>query len=285
MLDTNSLVEGGGEIHRDRKLRLIYLKLAFAGLFSCGVTTGCLTGTHQAQPVPTPSPAPSPTQQNRIEELDIALASHKAQVEQLKRDNASLNIQILEHKSLIKDLQSRLGNQQQRLDAAIVEVVRSKARLRSLESKAEAASTIAEAEIAISGLKKQITAGVTGAHEEVSKADQLLMMSAMEFRLSNFGGALYLANQAKGQAQAVQLRYRSDKRAAQEDETPFTQPLPLKCLKNTNLRRGPGLDRKIVDVLVEGTEVMGYAYQEGWVRVETLDGRSGWLSRSLISVR
>lgn len=271
----------------------IYSTLAWMLVFTGWFLSGCQTGSQQTQaasaPAHTPSPVPAPTPstelQKRIDTLQLDLAAHKAQVEQLKVDNADLKIQILEYAALIQELQGRSSNQQQRLDAAIVEVVRSKARLRSLESKAEAASTIAEAEIAISGLKKQITADDADAREEVSKTDQLVKMSANEFEARNFGGALYLANQAKAQAQALQLGYHREKTAAQTDETPFAQPLPLTCLKNSNLRNGPGLDKKILNVLVKGTRVMGYAYKEGWVRVETLDGQPGWISQSLISTR
>ena len=42
------------------------------------------------------------------------------------------------------------------LDEAVVEVVRTKAKLRSIESRAEAASSMAEAEIALKGLAERI---------------------------------------------------------------------------------------------------------------------------------
>lgn len=290
---SNALMVGARDGRKKKATLPVQFTLILIFLCAGWLVAGCHTAAYPTQPVsepapaqnPSPAPKPSPDLQKKIETLHGDLASHKAQVEQLKVDNASLKIQILEYAALIQDLQGRSNSQRQRLDAAIVEVVRSKARLRSLESKAEAASTIAEAEIAISGLKKQIVLDDTDAHEEVSKTDQLVRMSVLEFKARNFGGALYLASQAKTQAQALQLGYQREKAAGQEDETPFAQPLPLTCLKNSNLREGPGLDKKIIDVLAKGTRVMGHAYKEGWVRVEALDGRSGWLSQSLISTR
>ncbi|NIQ92292.1 MAG: hypothetical protein GWN93_26230, partial [Deltaproteobacteria bacterium] len=72
-----------------------------------------------------------------------------------KRDAslAKLQLRLLERDAQIKQLEERLNSQQEMLDEAIQEVVRAKAKLRTLESKAEAASEMAEAEIAIKALK------------------------------------------------------------------------------------------------------------------------------------
>ena len=75
-----------------------------------------------------------------------------------KRDAslAKLQLRLLERDAQIKQLEERLNSQQEMLDEAIQEVVRAKAKLRTLESKAEAASEMAEAEIAIKALKTQL---------------------------------------------------------------------------------------------------------------------------------
>lgn len=43
------------------------------------------------------------------------------------------------------------------------------------------------------------------------------------------------------------------------------------------LRSGPGLDRKILEMLPSGTEVERLGEQEGWARVRTAKGTEGWV--------
>jgi hypothetical protein len=224
------------------------------------------------------------TKQNK--ELHTALSSSDATIQDLEQKIAGLKIQLLEYETLIKENQGYAEAQQRRLDAAIIEVVRTKARLRSLESKAEAASTIAEAEIAVNALKKQAASSDIIPQEELSTVDQLLKMSSSEFRSQNFGGALFLANQTKGQVRDLQMRMRgSPDTAAIEGETTFAQPLPLKLLKKSNLRKGPGVEHKILLTLEKDNLVTGYSRRGDWIRVTTSDGQTGWLFQSLVGAR
>lgn len=214
------------------------------------------------------------------------LSSREGEKNDLKKEIAALNMKIMAYEAMVKEMQRRSDSQQKRLDAAIIEVVRTKARLRSIESKAEAASTIAEAEIAVNAAK---TGGLSvGANDnkEISIAEDLLKMSIREFKARNFGGALYLANQSKGQVRVMQLRQSGgSQKPSLKDAKHFSQPLPLKALKNTNLRRGPGLHQKILRVLAEGTLVTGHSYTDKWVRVETDAGDVGWVFQPLIAPR
>lgn len=216
--------------------------------------------------------------------LDSALSSKQEQVQNLERDIAGLKMQLLDYEARVQDLKQRFDNQQRRLDAAIVEVVRAKAKLLSLESKAEAASTLAEAEIAVKSLKSQQAEGDQGYGHEITDIEQLLAMSVAEFKARNFGGALFLANQTKGLVRMLQTRSSGNTSgSAVAGESPFAQPLPLKLLKNSNLRDGPGLDQNVIVTLKKDTLLVGYAFKGNWVRVETQDGISGWVFQELVS--
>jgi len=197
-----------------------------------------------------------------------------------------LEIQLLQKDAQTIEFQRRANSQQKRLDNAITEVVRTKSKLRSIESKAEAASTIAEAEIAIKTMKSRIEVGDRKNMEVVEKAEHLLKQSTIEFEARNFGGALYLAVQSKNQVGTLdpgtQGRDTGDKLAG---ETPFDQPLSLKLIKNTNLRAGPGTTYTIRSTLKSGTVIVGYAYSEDWIRIITEDGLSGWIHQSLVMAR
>jgi septal ring factor EnvC (AmiA/AmiB activator) len=115
-----------------------------------------------------------------VKKLQQTLAEREASLDTLEDTMAKLQIRLLERDAQIKQLEERLNSQQEMLDEAIQEVVRAKAKLRSLESKAEAASEMAEAEIAVKALKAQL-AGQTR-NPELIKAQELLKMSAQEFK-------------------------------------------------------------------------------------------------------
>src|SRR5258705_10965812 len=84
-----------------------------------------------------------------------------------------------------------------RLDEALQEVVGAMGKLQLLPSRAEAASAMAEADVALQS--------ITSSGRDSPEARQglrLMQLSAGEFKRKNFGGALYLANQAKAAARA-----------------------------------------------------------------------------------
>lgn len=257
-------------------------KLSISIALLCLWMTGCLhVQKASEQATASSDPVTQLTQKN--ESLELAVDSKDEEILELEKDIAALNMKILEYEAMIVDLREWSEAHQKRLDAAIIEVVRTKARLRSLESKAEAASTIAEAEIAVNAIKKELAPADEAMKEEIATAEQLLRMSAREFKTRNFGGALYLASQSKGQVRALQMRHSGRfEKAPIEGEKRFAKPISLKVLATSNLRSGPGLDNEIVGRLAKDTVVTGHAYTGRWVRVETGQGAVGWLFQPLV---
>ena len=203
---------------------------------------------------------------------------------------AKLQLRLLERDAQIKQLEERLNSRQAMLDEAIQEVVRAKAKLRSLESKAEAASEMAEAEIAIKALKTQLAG--QRQNTELIKAQELLKMSAKEFKKENYGGAVYLTSQAKGHIRAGQIQLTGREKAAPIKRLPptrgevfFSLPLPLKVLKTSNLREQPDRESKVITTLEKGTPLIGYSYKDKWVRVMSEDGTYGWVFQTLVGGR
>jgi len=183
-------------------------------------------------------------------------------------------------------MQRRSFARQKQLDSAITDVVRTKSKLRSIESKAEAASTIAEAEIAVKTMKSRVEDGDPEKTEALEKAEHLLQQSTVEFEAHNYGGALYLAVQSKNQVDTLDPGIQGrDTGARLAGERAFDQPLPLKLIKNTNLRTGPGLSNAIRSTLDSGSVIVGYAYKDDWIRVETEDGQIGWIHQTLVMAR
>jgi hypothetical protein len=241
-------------------------------IFSACLLVAC--AIHQKKNAPDP----------RYNELQATLAKREASLKEMENKLAKIKLRLLEKDAQVLKLEERLNSQQVMFDEAILEVVRAKAKLRSLESKAEAASEMAEAEIAVKALQIQLKSREPD--PDVIKAQQLLKMSAREFKKENYGGALYLTSQAKGHIRANQMRIGGlEKIEPVKGEILFTQPVPLKVLTTSNLRRGPGLQSKILTKLDKGTTLIGYSYKGEWVRVTSEDGTSGWIYQTLVGGR
>ena len=223
---------------------------------------------------------------DKIRRLEKDRVASRAEIEDLERRIADLEIQLLQKEALTTELQRRAVSRQQRLDSAITEVVRTKSKLRTIESKAEAASTIAEAEIAVKSMQRRIDEGDRDQFEVLEKAKRLLEKSAAEFKARNFGGALYLAVQSKNQVTSAEGQFQGrDEGARMVGETIFDHPLRLKVVKNTNLRAGPGLRFKITSTLKTGTAIVGHGFKENWIRIDTEDDQTGWVHQSLVTAR
>jgi uncharacterized coiled-coil protein SlyX len=193
-----------------------------------------------------------------------------------ERRIARLEISLMEKEAQVEDLQSRL-------DAARQEVVRAMAKLQTLATRAEAASGIAEAELALQPLKQ--APGQTAA-PEVAQARRLLQESSSEFEKANYGGALYLANQAKTVAAAGRGRLTVGQRVIERPgETPFNLPIPLKAVSGGNVREGPGLGSRVKFSVQPGDSLTGYSYVDEWIRIGDDGGRGGWIFRSLVTRR
>jgi uncharacterized coiled-coil protein SlyX len=187
-----------------------------------------------------------------------------------------LELRVLEKEAQVEELQTRL-------DDARREVVRAMAKLQSLATRAEAASGMAEAEIALQALR---AGGAPQAAPEIGQAAQLLQLATAEFDKQNYGGALYLANQAKEAAAAGQGRLASVERGSlRQGEVPFALPLRLQTTGRANVRDGPGQGFQIAFTLDPSAAVTGYSYVDQWVRVTDENGRAGWIYQGLIGRR
>jgi uncharacterized coiled-coil protein SlyX len=191
----------------------------------------------------------------------------------LERRIAELELRLLEKEAEVEELE-------QRLDDTRGEVVRTMAKLQTVASRAEAASGMAEAEIALQSLK-----GSSKHSPEVAQVSALVRQSSAEFNKQNYGGALYLAGQAKALAGGARGRISDNSAASRPGETAFAVPLRLKATGRGNVREGPGTNFSVAFSLESGSTLTGYSYVEDWIRVSDDGGRSGWIFRSLVTRR
>ncbi len=203
---------------------------------------------------------------------------------ELEQRIATIQLRLMRDEIENKKPAERLALLEKRLDEAIQEVVRTKAKLRSMESKAEAASSLAEAEIALKDLKP----GNTGLEEdpEIIQATHLFEMSALEFKNQNYSGSLYLTSQAKHLIKMARERSVVQESSPASDEPiSFILPVHLRLLKTSNVREGPGLNFKVLFTLEKDSRVIGHSYKDQWVRVRSGDGQEGWIFNTLLDAR
>jgi len=192
----------------------------------------------------------------------------------LERRAARLELRVIEKETQVDQLETKLED-------ARDEVVRTMAKLQTLASRAEAASAIAEADVAAQSLRT--TAGGQQL-PEIGQVTKLLQQSNSEFNKQNFGGALYLANQAKAAATSGRERAAAGNRgASRPGETQFALPIRLKVDSRGNVREGPGTNFPVVFGVEAGNILTGYSYTDEWVRISDDQGRSGWIFRNLIT--
>ena len=233
------------------------MRTGFLWLTAVLLASGC---SSKAEPAPSPSPRQRPARpgpsrsdlEKRIGRLELSLLDKEAQVDVL----------------------------QTQLEETRQEVVRAMAKLQTLASRAEAASAIAEGEVALQPLQAPGQATLP----EANQASRLLRESSAEFDKENYGGALYLANQSKTMAGAARGRLSAGERGAQRPgETAFALPISLKASGRGNVRAGPGTGSRIEFAVEPGDDLIGYSYVDEWIRIGAEDGRSGWIFRSLVA--
>jgi hypothetical protein len=262
--------------------------LTFLFIFVALLLSNCagkrLPGTEKIKP--SESVAAMPAKCRRIEEenqrLKETVTDQAAAYQELEGKVARLELRLMKEEIETEGPADREALLEKKLDEAIQEVVRAKAKLRSLESRAEAASNMAEAEVALKDLKTRLSGQEK--HLEVSQAEYLLEMSTQEFKRENYSGALYLTSQAKSLVKMGQDRLtHQDRPPKRPDPVVFVVPLRLQVLKRSNIREGPGLEFPVLCTVEKGSSVTGYSYQGEWVQVKSEDDREGWVFHALVT--
>lgn len=166
---------------------------------ACLFLWSCATPPPEPVPVASPVPADHPPAPKRKK----APAPPKRLVMTPEMDErlAKPLLSLLEREAQIQNLEKKL-------DDAIQETVRSKAKLASQESRAEAASNLAEAEVGLKTLKDSIKG--LDKRPDYAYLAQLMKTSTEELKKENYGGSLYLTNQIKTRLRDLQDRVESE---------------------------------------------------------------------------
>jgi hypothetical protein len=240
------------------------------------IAMACASARPPAAPAPAPetpaveTPLPSPAVVPTVVRETVTVADPETE-----RRLSRLELRLLERDAQVEDLQTRL-------DDTRAEFVRTLARFQTTTSRAEAASGIAEAEVALQSLKARAGSQQADAVVLVTK---MVEDGAAEFNKNNYGGALYLASQAKLLAGSYQGRAGDARGALRPGETAFALPIRLKATSRANVREGPGTTFAVLFSVANGGALTGQSYADDWIRVTDETGRTGWISRTLVAKR
>lgn len=232
---------------------------------------------------PPPDPAPAPDARP-IEAMDTLRAPEPiviTRVDTLRVTDPVLEARAARLELELAEREGELEAMQARLAETRLEVVRTMAKLQTVATRAEAASAMAEAEIAVQGLK---AAGGTELRSALAESQQMLAQSSQEFSRQNHGGALYLATQAKNIAMAGRARVAAVERAGRrQGEVLFAAPVPLEVTSRANLRDAPSTGARVVVTLDKGAALTATSHVGEWLRVRDGSGREGWIFQELVS--
>jgi hypothetical protein len=184
-----------------------------------------------------------------------------------------LELRLLEKEAQVEDLEVRLVDTR-------TAVVRAMAKAQTATSRAEAASGMAEAEVALQSLRANSGQNLP----ETMQVTHLVKQSSLEFDRKNYGGALYLANQAKSMAVSYRARGASGTREEpRAGEKAFALPIRIKVESKGNIREGPGTNFGIAFGVDSGAVLTAFSYTEDWIRINDERGRNGWIFRGLVA--
>jgi hypothetical protein len=225
-------------------------------------------------------------EQERAAEWAAAVARERAAVAGRDTANATiavltkrvsaLELRLLEKDAQVEDLQSRL-------DETRTAVVKARSQVQMANGRAGAASGMAEAEVALRSLRSV----APSQYPDVQQASRLLRQSTDAFDKKNYGGAIFLAGQAKTVALTATSRLGAGNRlrTARTGEAPFAIPLRLKVTVASNVRDRPGSSYPVVFAVGPGVALTGLSYVDDWIRVTDDHRRTGWINRAVVGRR
>jgi hypothetical protein len=235
--------------------------------------SGCVT------PPPTvpPPPVPVPLEATVREPTCPSCEEQTHEIARLRQDLANREAEL-------RDLRSNQRDQVKVLQESTREVTRANVKLRRLATQADAASYIAEVEVAMEVLRS--SPGATATVPLMVLAQGILESTAAPFAQGDYGVAMDRAAQAEQLITLVaHYQVRPGSRPRVPGEVPLQVAIPLKVTVDSKLRRQPLGKAPVVGVLKKGSPLVAHAYKGSWMQVETEDGRSGWVDQMRLGAR
>jgi hypothetical protein len=236
---------------------------------------GCATPPPSEPPV-VPAPA-APVAATAPEPTCPSCDEQNREIARLRQDLAGREAEL-------RELRTNQREQVKVIQESTREATRAKVKLRRLATQADAASDIAEVEVALASLRKAPGAAASGPLLDLAQA--LIVSTAAPFAQGDYGIAMERAAQAEQLiAAAADLRGESNSRLRPSREVLLQVSIPLSVTGEGHLRRHPLRSAPITAVLRKNSPVIARAYRANWLRVEAEDGRSGWVDPAQLGAR
>jgi hypothetical protein len=240
--------------------------------------SGCVTPP--TPPPPSPPPAEPPVVAPPAP-VGVARPSCPSCDEQ-NREVARLRQELANRDAELRELRSSQRDQVKVLQESTREATRAKVKLRRLATQADAASYIAEVEVALDSARA--AAGEDAKSPLLGIAQGMMESTAAAFALGDYGAAMERAAQAEQLVTAAaDERERSAAPPRGAGELPFQAAVTLRAIDDSKMRRQPRSKAPVVVVVRKDTELVAVAYKGSWLRVVTPDGRSGWIAQRQVA--
>lgn len=176
----------------------------------------------------------------------------------------------------------KADEEQRRLEDALVlltrdleltesEIIRLKAKLRGLDSKAEASSAIAEARILMKRYSEQ-----RGRTANLTRCQELVERAELQIVDQNYGAASFFAQKAQ---ELLQDRRRTAPTENAEREAPKKSYTVVAT--SLHIRSDPSPTARVVGKAKKGDSFEALAMRGDWLRVK-IEGGDGWVYRRLL---
>ncbi len=196
---------------------------------------------------------------------------------------ARLKQLLAEKESLIENQQAHQQEQAKELQATTSQATRAQVKLRRMATQTDAASTLAEVEVAMETL---MSAGITPSQQGMqAQAQRFLDAADAAYAKGDFAMTVDRATQSREIIEMLQSRRTGKTASLRRVPITFEAPVPLRTRTDCNLRQLPSGRSRIVTVLKKGSALMAVVYQGNWLRIETEDGQTGWVLNTLVEAR
>jgi hypothetical protein len=231
-------------------------------VFASAVLAGCATAPAPEPPpvvpqvpAPPPPPPPCPVCVDRGDEV------------------ARLRQELAAREAELRDLRASQREQARTVQDTTREVTRAKVRARRLATQADAASYIAEVEVAL----KSVQASPVSASPLFPLAQAFVDGASSSFAQADYGSAMERAAQAEQIVAAMLDSMPSAARARVAGEVRLVPGIPLRAATATRLLREPQAGASVVAAVGKDAALVAHGYKGAWMRVTTEDGKAGWL--------
>lgn len=237
----------------------------------------------QPEPPPVAPPESGLKEHQEIERMQKLLMEKEAEKEVQQQEIERLQKIVAEKEAQLRVQQARQQDQAKTLQETSSQAVHAQVKLRRLATRPAAASTIAEAEVAMENLK---SSQFTESEQVVqSQAQRLLNTAAESYAEDNYVVAMEYAAYARGFIDMIKNNRAIKMSDSRRVITPFEVPIPLRAATNSNLRQNPALSAAVLGVVKKDSPIIAEAYQGDWLRIHTADRQSGWVLNTLVEAQ